>query len=194
MKQQTTIAMQELVTALKERAVEVVEANEAHALDLATAADVLEKILSIEGFKFESKITNKPLVDIEPAFKNHPFIEALISGKQVPTDIETKNLSKLKKYMFIRILKETNGILTYVKIKDSNGTPLHHKIEFNKGDGKVEYETDKVYLVFQDSFTKKRDSDGTWHFGKEFTAAKAMTLANRLGQLFARAKDTGVGY
>lgn len=194
MKDQSSKAIQNLINAARDRAVEIVETSEAHALDLAQIADYLENVLKMEGFKFETKITNKPIVEIDPAFKNHPFIEALISGKQIPTDIETKNLSKLKKYMFIRILKEANGILTYVKIKDSNGMPRHHKIEFNKGDGQIEYNTDGTYLVYQDSFTKKRDSDGIWHFGKEFPAAKAMSLANRLSALFAKAQENKVGY
>ena len=96
--------------------------------------------------------------------------------------------------MFIKILKEANGILTYVKIKDSKATILHHKLDLNKGEALIDFETDKTYLVYQESLTSKRNSDGIWHFAKEFEYNKAMNLANKLGSFFAKAKDAGVGY
>ena len=194
MKNQSSQAIQNLINGARERAEEVVLDNEAHALDLVQIADYLENVLKMEGFKFEAKITNKPLVEVEPAFKHHPAVEGLLGNKAVATEIETKNLSKLKRYMFVKILKESNGILTYVKIKDSKATILHHKNEFNKGDGRQEYEVDKTYLIYQESFTSKRDSDGIWHFGKEFEYNKAMSLANKLGSFFAKAQEAKVRY
>ena len=188
----------EIINGSRELAVESINISKSYegfALKLVSLSDKLESLIT--QFDVELKEKSTDLVVIEDDFKHHPAIDLILHNKAASTEIETKNLSKLKRYMFIKVLKNNGDMITYVKVKDAKATILHHKVELGKGTGLIDFETDKNYLVYQETIATgkgARKADGIWHFGQEIPENKVMPMANRLSSFFAMAQEAKVRY
>ena len=192
------ILFTEIINGSRELAVESVNISKSYegfALKLVSLSDKLEAL--INNFDVELREKSTDLVVVENEFKHHPAIDGILNNKPVSTEIETKNLSKLKRYMFIKVLKNNGEYITYVKVKDNKAEILHHKLEMGKGSGIQDFEVDKAYLVYQETIVTgkgARKADGIWHFGQEISENKVMAMANRLSSFFAKAKEQKVRY
>lgn len=167
---------------------------------LNQSAQKLQLVIDVLQGKVELP---KPTIEMSgpPEFKHAPEMEALLSGKAIgaiPADQVWKT-KELNQYSFIQVLKVTDSIITYVRIKDSKQEILWHKIELTKPEYQgFELEQDCYYLIHVTELAKKKRGqprpDNQWNFIQELPKTKAFALANKWASIFAKRKADGLAY
>ena len=170
--------------------------------------EALVKNLSSASIKLES-IANwlqnleveQALIEVQDEFTHHPFMVQLLQGAHSPeVTWESSWLNKLHHYMVIRVERlSPNGHVVFEKEGARvGGKKYYHDPAKLVPNARLNWEEDKVYLVYQDHLQDEhyawKHEDAYWTFAKELTENEALFVTKSLARVFAKAKDKKIKY